>query len=148
MVSRVTASETGWDSARDEAIAALREARGWRLPALDWRPVGDAVEGMRAAAAGRDLTALWAMTGRLGSCGPRRVHTRLGDPAPELPAPRPVLERIAELVSTLAGADDGSAGCDDQGGSGGSGAASDFPSGAGRPGSRADGRPPAAAPGG
>jgi hypothetical protein len=99
-------SRADWNAARDEALAALREVRDWRLPAAGWPAVGAVVDDLGAAVAASDLAALWTTTGRLEACSPRRVRTRLGDPPPELPAPRPVLERIAELVHQLARDDD------------------------------------------
>jgi hypothetical protein len=95
--------EVEWRAARHEAVAALTEALRWELPQWRW----ENVQAVLAELAGADSPdRLWQATASLELCGPLRVARRLGDaPEPDdiqLPAPKAVRERIAELIDTLA----------------------------------------------
>lgn len=89
-----------WREACDEAAATLRDALNWELPERRWEQVAATVEGMAAAVTATSLDALWQTTGQLELCSPLRVATKMGD-TPRLPAPKPTLERIGELIDSL-----------------------------------------------
>lgn len=99
------ASDAEWRSARDEAIAVLRDALRWNMTAARWAQAGDVVEEIASAAASASPDALWQTTGSLELFSPPRVINRIGgtggDTPPLLPAPRAVRARIVELVDSL-----------------------------------------------
>jgi hypothetical protein len=99
------AGDAEWRSAREEAIAVLRDALGWNMTAARWAQVGDAVEEIASAAAASP-DALWEASSGLELYAPQRVINRVGgglaDPPTALPAPKAVRGRIVELVDALA----------------------------------------------
>jgi hypothetical protein len=98
----VTDDAQEWRAAREESVAALTEALSWHLPEPWWKQVEETLADMAAAASPTATSpqALWQATGLLELYSPLRVTTRLGD-TPQLPAPKAVRERIAELIDTL-----------------------------------------------
>jgi hypothetical protein len=84
-----------------DALDVLRTVPEWSLPPSHWDQVQDAIAGMASAVAGAQPDVLLRSIGQLELCGPRRVATRLGN-TPELPVPKAVRERTADLVLVLA----------------------------------------------
>src|SRR5450432_2050141 len=89
-----------WREACDDAVATLSDALSWELPERRWEQVAAIVEGMAAAVTAASPDALWQTIGQLELCSPLRVATKMGDTS-RLPAPKPTLERIGELVDSL-----------------------------------------------
>ncbi|MFG1959402.1 CATRA system-associated protein [Nonomuraea sp. NPDC049028] len=78
----------------DEAVAVLREALGWELPAAKWANVDAAVTRL-AASADPD-----AEIGHLELAGPMRIITKYPE-EPVAPMPDQTRERVNELIHSL-----------------------------------------------
>jgi hypothetical protein len=96
----IGASDEEWLAACDEALAVLSDSLIWRLPEPSWDHVVAALVEIAEAVEASSLDDLWRGIASLELCGPLRISTRLGD-TPQLPAPKPVLERVAELTTVL-----------------------------------------------
>ena len=94
-------SDAEWRMACDEALAVLREARGWDLPGPRWGQAAELVAEIAAGLADGSAPALRQATVLLHLLSPIRTAIRLGDP-PDLPVARAVRERIADLIDALA----------------------------------------------
>jgi hypothetical protein len=95
------ASDLDWRGACEEACAILRGIPLWYLPASRWPEVSVAIAALAEAAAAGDAGALWGAAARLDLFDSLRTQIRLGDVPPVLPAPMPVRDRAAELITTL-----------------------------------------------
>jgi hypothetical protein len=96
-----------WPAARDEATAVLGEVLSWRLTEPEWEQVTRAVAEVAAAIQAPSTDELWRTTEELQLHGALRVKIRLGEKPPELPAPKALRDRVAELVESLARSADG-----------------------------------------
>jgi hypothetical protein len=88
---------------REEALQLLRDVRQWRLPEPRWKWVTEAVEQLASALAAVDGAAAGQAVATLEQVGPTRAIP-LGT-APVVPAPAPVLQRIAVLIHSLTSLD-------------------------------------------
>jgi hypothetical protein len=100
------ASDADWRSACQEACAVLRGIPLWYLTPSRWPEVSAAIAELAEAAAAGDAFALWGAAARLDLFDSLRTEIRLGDVPPVLPAPKPVRDRAAELITTLGRAAD------------------------------------------
>lgn len=106
------ASGLDWRRACEDARAVLRSVPLWYLPPSRWPEVSGTITDLAEAAVAGDAGALGGATARLDLFDPQRVDIRLGDVPPVLPAPKPVRDRAAELITTLGRDKDQKAGDD------------------------------------
>jgi hypothetical protein len=91
----------GWPEA---ALAVLRDARDWRLPAARWAGIPPILQSLADALDAGDWDGAAEAARQLDLVGTVRI-TRIGTP-PSEPAPPPVRERINQLIHRLSGGQD------------------------------------------
>jgi len=92
------------------ALDVLTDVLQWRLPAARWTRVTEIVQSIDRALSAGDPAALEAATIDLELAGPTRI-IRIGAP-PQVPAPRPVRDRVNSMVHSLTDVTDVTAGTD------------------------------------
>jgi CATRA-Associated Small Protein len=89
------------DETRQDALNVLADALEWRLTETRWSLVAEALGMLTAAVRSGDVGAFRHAVYELELAGPGRA-TGFGD-TPTVPAPKPVLEEINELIHTVDG---------------------------------------------
>lgn len=90
---------------RHEAATVLENVLRWELAQTRWDRLAETVDIAVTAEAAGDLNALRQATIQLELSGPVRV-IRIGSPS-TMPPPRPLRERVADLIHSLRGAGEG-----------------------------------------
>lgn len=96
--------------AGQDAISVLQDILDWRLSAARWEAIAGSVEALAACLDLGDLAAAREIVIQLELAGPVRI-TRIGA-IPVLPPPRPVRERVNQLIHRLSGEENQAAGAD------------------------------------
>lgn len=96
--------------AGQDAISVLQDILDWRLSAARWEAIAGSVEALAACLDLGDLAAAREIVIQLELAGPVRI-TRIGA-IPVLPPPRPVRERVNQLIHRLSGEENQAADAD------------------------------------
>ena len=84
-----------------DALSVLQDILGWKLSPARWEGIAGSVEALAAYLDLGDMAAAREIVIQLELAGPVRI-TRIGA-VPAQPAPRPVRERVNQLIHRLSG---------------------------------------------